>query len=85
MKNVLMSVVVAMAFSSVWSAEELQTLGLPTIDDVRVDALVSSHWGQKTDTGYSNTGNPCCCSSCKKSCSSCCCKETSSQEGSPSC
>ena len=59
MKNVLMSVVVAMAFSSVWSVEELQTLGLPTIDDVRVDALVSSHWGQKTDTGYSNTGNPC--------------------------
>lgn len=33
--------------------------GLQTIDDVRVDALISSHWGQKTDTGYSNTGNPC--------------------------
>ena len=33
--------------------------GLPSIEDVRVEALVSSHWGQKTDTGYSNTGNPC--------------------------
>ena len=33
--------------------------GLQAIDDVRVDALVLSHWGQKTDTGYSNTGNPC--------------------------
>ena len=33
--------------------------GLQTIDDVRVDALVATHWGQKTDTGYSNTGNPC--------------------------
>ena len=34
-------------------------VGLQTIDDVRVDALVSSHWGQKTDTGYSNSGEPC--------------------------
>ena len=33
--------------------------GLQSIDDVRVDALVLSRWGQKTDTGYSNTGNPC--------------------------
>ena len=59
MKKVLMSAVMALALSFVWSAEELQTLGLPTIDDIRVDVLVSSHWGQKTDTGYSNTGNPC--------------------------
>ena len=59
MKKALMSAVVAMVLSSVWSAEELQTLGLPTIDDIRVDVLVSSHWGQKSDTGYSNTGNPC--------------------------
>ena len=35
------------------------TEGLPSVEDVRVDALVSSHWGQQTDTGYSNTGNPC--------------------------
>ena len=33
--------------------------GLQSIDDVRVDALVLSRWGQETDTGYSNTGNPC--------------------------
>ena len=33
--------------------------GLQTIDDVRVDALVSTHWGQRSDTGYSNTGSPC--------------------------
>ena len=34
-------------------------VGLQTIDDIRVDALVATHWGQKTDTGYSNTGSPC--------------------------
>lgn len=34
-------------------------VGLQTIDDVRVDALVATHWGQKTDTGYSNIGSPC--------------------------
>ena len=33
--------------------------GLQAIDDVRVDALVSTHWGQRSDTGYSNTGSPC--------------------------
>lgn len=33
--------------------------GLQTIEDVRVDALVETHWGQKTDTGYANTGSPC--------------------------
>lgn len=33
--------------------------GLQTIDDIRVDAIVDSHWGQRSDTGYSNSGNPC--------------------------
>ena len=33
--------------------------GLQGIDDVRVDSLVAAHWGQRTDTGYSNTGDPC--------------------------
>ena len=33
--------------------------GLRTIEDVRVDALLSTHWGQRSDTGYTNTGSPC--------------------------
>lgn len=44
-------VVVVVATSSV--------AGLQGIDDVRVDALVATHWGQRTDTGYSNAGDPC--------------------------
>lgn len=33
--------------------------GRETIPDVRVSPLLQSYWGQKSDTGYSNTGNPC--------------------------
>lgn len=53
MNRVLVTVVAVLGLSA--GAE----VGLPSVDDVRVDALVSSHWGQKTDTGYSNSGNPC--------------------------
>ena len=33
--------------------------GLQSIDDVRVDVLIVAHWGQRTDTGYSNIGDLC--------------------------
>ena len=46
-------------FAVVVSSAVCAAEGLQTIEDVRVDALVSSHWGQKTDTGYSNSGSPC--------------------------
>ena len=54
MKKSLMLMVFAAAFASACVAG-----GLSAIEDVRVDALVSSHWGQRSDTGYSNTGSPC--------------------------
>ena len=49
---VIFSAVASLALSS-------SAAGLQSIDDVRVDALVSSHWGQGLDTGYSNSGRPC--------------------------
>ena len=51
--------VILVAVSSALMVSSAAAEGLPSIEDVRVDALVSSHWGQKTDTGYSNTGKPC--------------------------
>ena len=55
MAKSVMSVAVSAALIVFSAAAE----GLSSIEDVRVDVLVSSHWGQQTDTGYSNTGNPC--------------------------
>lgn len=33
--------------------------GIDSIEDVRVAPLVTSAWGQRSTTGYSNTGSPC--------------------------
>lgn len=49
----------SVAVGVVLAAIPAAATGLRTIDDVRVDALVATHWGQKTDTGYTNVGNPC--------------------------
>ena len=54
-KKKALSIAVGIALVAIPAAAD----GLQTIDDVRVDALVETHWGQKTDTGYSNTGSPC--------------------------
>ena len=47
------------AFGVVHSVRSLVTSGLDAVSDVRVAPLVSTHWGQTTDSGYSNSGSNC--------------------------
>ena len=51
--------VLFVAIGVVFVVASAAAAGLQGIDDVRVDALVATHWGQRTDTGYSNAGYPC--------------------------